>query len=824
MKNLKKFLAVLVVVAIMATTMVSAFAADTISADAQICKDLGILKGSSGVDADYLAKGTQRLQAAILTLRLMGKESTALAFAGTSNFKDAKDVTWVAARNVMAYLKQNPEFGWKGGTDGTFAPNGAASATHIYKVILELLGYRQGIDFEFANVLTFAEAKGLVKIKSVTTLTNNDVATALVEGLKTTVAAGNQTLAEKLVAAGIIKEADAIKAGLIGLKVMSVTPINATQIVVKFSKAVLNDTTNTNVNRANLATKYTVDGVAVSSAVVQADGVTVLLTVPAALSGTKLVVVNPVAAAANTTELTAIYTYVMTYTDTVAPAVAKIEYPTFDKAAVTFSEPMTHYGIISVTQDGAVKPVSVTWDASMTILTFDLANAAYAETKPITVVFVGAADKANNLIAPNPTTITLTKIKSDTAVPTVASVTAVSNKTIKVVFSEKLSTTPAALAALVTAGNPTSRSTISSFTTDDSITFTGTLNSAYAGVGNIKVAAGFADMSGNVGVEYTSGLLQFTADLTKPVLAGTEVKVIGTTPYLVFKYNEDVTTNGAVSITGSRVQDYVSYSVSTTGSAVAYLDGTTTDAKAVMVDITALTEGAYTVTFGAGLVKDASNNASDAASVTFTRGTVTTTDTTAPTVNAIPVITTSNDFMTVVFSEAMDPATALNVNNYKVGGATIFSAAIFDANANTVKLTVIPGTIVYGGAYSVAVSGAKDKAGNVMTAYTNTLAFVKENVKPTIASAALTNTTTITVTFSENVTLAANSFEVYKDAVLLTSVANAAVTTAANTVTITIPTVDDLTKNYTVKLINSSVVDTNGNVTAQNGTIVTVTK
>ena len=172
----------------------------------------------------------------------------------------------------------------------------------------------------------------------------------------------------------------------------------------------------------------------------------------------------------------------------------------------------------------------------------------------------------------------------------------------------------------------------------------------------------------------------------------------------------------------------------------------------------------------------------------------------------------------------MDPATALNVANYKVGGATIFTSAAFIGDAMHVKLTVNPGTIAYTGLYSVAVSGVKDVAGNVMTAYSNTFS-VNENVKPYVASAKLTNATTITATYSENVTaVAATDFEVYIAGVKVDPTkAKAAISGSAGTATITLnDAITDLSKVIQVKLVNTATVDAAGN-TATTGNLVTVT-
>ncbi|NLK85886.1 MAG: esterase, partial [Clostridiaceae bacterium] len=202
MRNLKKLLAVVVAICVLATMTIPAFAAET-KTDAQIVEALGVLKGDgAGVTDTYLAKGTNRMQAAQLYLRLIGLEDEALAELSTDNFDDA-DLVYAGGQRILAYLKANPDLGWNGVGGNKFEPTGAASAQMIYKVMLEAMGYKQGVDFEWADVLTFAADKGLSKIADVTNLTNNDMATALVEALNAKVKDSDTTLAAKLVADGV---------------------------------------------------------------------------------------------------------------------------------------------------------------------------------------------------------------------------------------------------------------------------------------------------------------------------------------------------------------------------------------------------------------------------------------------------------------------------------------------------------------------------------------------------------------------------------------------------------------------------------------------
>lgn len=214
MKNLKKMLSVIVVIAMLATTMLPAFAADTAAApktEAEIAKGLGVvIGGNDGITDEYLEATTQRYQSAIIFLRLLGLESTAKDFDGEDNFTDAKLIA-ADMQKYLAYLKANPSYGWIGSGNGKFDPTSATSAQAFYKVLLETLGYKctvgdvQG-DFEYADTIAFAAEKGLAKVANISKFTNADLITAVLEALPLEKKDTGKTLLKTLVESGAIKE------------------------------------------------------------------------------------------------------------------------------------------------------------------------------------------------------------------------------------------------------------------------------------------------------------------------------------------------------------------------------------------------------------------------------------------------------------------------------------------------------------------------------------------------------------------------------------------------------------------------------------------
>lgn len=243
MKNLKKVLSVLLVVAMLAATMVPAFAAETatISADAKICADIGMLigEGSDGVTADYTKTAPTRIQAAIMLLRLKGLAADAAKFDSKDNFADVKGDEWFAP--YTAYLKANASVGFVGVEDGKFAAEELITAQQYYKVVLTALGYVADKDYAYADTIKFAAEKGLKLVADVTDYTVNDLAIATVEALKTTVKDGTKTLATVLVEAKAIDEAKAIAAGIYNPVVaatMTATVVGAKKFNVAFNTAV----------------------------------------------------------------------------------------------------------------------------------------------------------------------------------------------------------------------------------------------------------------------------------------------------------------------------------------------------------------------------------------------------------------------------------------------------------------------------------------------------------------------------------------------------------------------------------------------------------
>ncbi|OBZ19265.1 hypothetical protein A8L34_07040 [Bacillus sp. FJAT-27264] len=183
-----------------------------VKTDVQTAAELKLLIGDGqGVDGAYLAKGTTRIQAAIISLRLQGKLEQAASFSVKSNFDDAKLVN-SSNQKILAFLHSNPQYGWIGEKNNRFNPLAPVSSQQLYKVLLEVLGFKADKDFAYSDTQAFASGKGLNGIAGVSALTNDHVATALVESLSAQTPAG-QPLFNTLQSQGVLPASAKLPAG-----------------------------------------------------------------------------------------------------------------------------------------------------------------------------------------------------------------------------------------------------------------------------------------------------------------------------------------------------------------------------------------------------------------------------------------------------------------------------------------------------------------------------------------------------------------------------------------------------------------------------------
>lgn len=188
---------------------------EKVSEESRLLYELGVLKGDGGgVDNTYVTKNSARIQAAILQLRLLGREEKALSYTGTEKFADITVSSF--QKPILAYLKANPDLGWRGDNNGLFHPDALLTAQEYYKVLLTVLGYKQNVDFEWKDTISFAKSKGLFAApETEDKFTNSDLAKATVNALKTKIKGSEITLADQIAATNSQFAAKAMLRGLL---------------------------------------------------------------------------------------------------------------------------------------------------------------------------------------------------------------------------------------------------------------------------------------------------------------------------------------------------------------------------------------------------------------------------------------------------------------------------------------------------------------------------------------------------------------------------------------------------------------------------------
>ncbi len=725
MRNLKKLLAVIVSVCVLATFALPAFAAELTAAE--IVEDLGVLKGDSseGVTDIYLAKGTSRMQAAILYLRLIGKEDEAYAFEGEENFTDA-DQTWKAAQKALAYLKANPDLGWEGRPDGTFDPKAEISAQELYKVLLESLGYKQDAEdgFKWADVFTFAADKGLSLIADVTEVTNNDMAIAIVEALKLTLKDSETTLVADLVAKGVVTEAAAIAAGLIEaapteLAVESVTALNTKQIAVVFNKDLNKDT----VIAANFKVYDNGSATVIAGTpALQDDKKTVIITIDGAAgkltnaSNAKVVVTKDVKDVDGLVLAAEYSNDKVAVQDTVMPVIEKIEAAGLKTLKISFSEPV-YDGIDATIANTQITVKSGIYTYVVTGITSDYAGKTLTVTLgtnlmegnvDITVNAQGMADAGAirdfaGLVALKTTTTYAYAPDTTVATVTLDSVNKATKKAVvkfsKLVYGAnvKLYHSVSGAAAYGTAAVTKAQGVAADswefiFTNDLP---SGTLT--FYLVNDPDVAGNqLTDLYG-VKVPNQSFSFEIVADVTAPTVS--EVKVNTNASFDVV-FSEEVKAAEATKADNFEI-------LKADGTKLSFSMGAQPNAKTARL-VASLEDGAtYTVTVKA--MQDVAGNAMAAAySVQKTIG-----DNTAPTANAFLV---GSNVIYVTYSEAMNEADITSKANYLVQAAAGGFIALDDADKvelvsnKKVKITFADNNLV-SGTSDIQIGAVRDLAG-----------------------------------------------------------------------------------------------------------------
>ena len=690
-------------------------------------------------------------------------------------------------------------------------------------------------DVKVTSIITDADGKQLSAI-------DTKVAGTYKITYSATDAAGNK--AEELVITVTVKEPATPE-------VTSVSAANATQIEIKFNQAVDAKSLFTNGTdgafKSGVVSIRSIDSVTDGTLTgeLSSDGKVLTITSTQLLEKRYDVAIDKVVTA-NGKNVEKYSEIINIAKDVTAPSITGTERLTANQVKIKFSEPMASAGSATfkladgTTVNGINGQGTLVEDGKAIIL--DLSGNSVPVSKDITATIIGAADKAGNLLTPNPATVTFQKGDKDGVAPTVSSVTQTGAKTFEIKFSEAIVGKPT-----VAIDNATVNQANVVIDSKDATKVTVTADSVLDG-DKIVTISGFVDGSGENGAT-TNRVVKFVKDTVAPKLVSSAV-VTDTTDgaeYLEFSFDKDVKlSNAKVDVTdGSYVKDYVTTQLDDsdiTAQPVEYKDSD--NHKVIRVKIATLlgnksVEGArYSLDLAFTGLSSEADVPFTTGQATFTRGTDGT-----PANNVVleledtnPIVAGSdNNQVVVTFKQNVDAATATNAANYIVGGAVVERATVSSTNLKQVTLTLKENSNTFSGVRNVTIQNVKAAGSSVAMATATKTVNLKENVAPTVTAQLQSDLKTIKLTFSENVYQDSSatpdfgvlvgtdaykwdadsdpdtpdvSFE--KDSGLGTTEA-----TATNTVNIVLPntvTADQLTKGLSLKaLTNLDVKDVAGN-------------
>lgn len=664
MKNLKKLLAVIVSICVLATFAVPAFAET--KTDAQIVTDLGMVQGTTGgVTADYLATTPARYQAAIMFLRLKGLEDEATAFVPTENFDDLQGLN-ETNKAIVGYLKANPDLGFEGIGGNKFAPLKTITAKEYYKVLLTALGYKEGTDFTWANVFQFAASKGLYALVDNTKFTVNDLAIGTVEALKATVKGGTDTLLAALVEAGAVTSEKAVATGFYTATPKALTVVSATADTLKTAKIVFNkELDKDTIKKANFSNSNVT-----SDPILLDDKKTVLvvLNTKKSMSDTEDIVIENVKSTDGVT--VAKVTEKITFVDSTIPTLTGLTVKNAKALVLTASEPLeanypTPQMFNDIKIDGNPMTASTSLDFGKNTVTFNLTQLLTKGTHTVSVS--GLKDYAGYVAVAQTYNI---DVPEDVAAPQITSAKMNNINEVEVTFNEDVDKDAIGKfkinnnATEITGVQDTSNRAVFKIATPVTLDIGATVE--------VKVSyKGQKDVAGNEVKDWQAYTFKVADDTTLPTVTAaldsankitlTFSKSMMTNTGKVKVYKEDGTTLiDEESITGHFKADTNNTVVEIPANLIgASSDLQYTDPKTIVVKVVEC--------------KDATVRQNSMVDASFT---LKANDTKAPETMANYKITPDNnnhdnDTITFFFTEAMDNETLKNLSNYVlVNGAS----------------------------------------------------------------------------------------------------------------------------------------------------------
>lgn len=242
---MKKIIVILLVCIFCLVNVISVNAA-TEKSRADILNSLSLLQGNG---IDYNLDGQlKRSEAVTFIVRVLGKETYVndnKAKYQTTTFIDVKSDDWYAAY-VGFCVEQNIVSGFP---DGKFHPDELVTEKAFLKMLLGVLGYIEGNDFSWDNVLIFAFNVGLVDDPNYKISVNDnanykrlDVVNALYNSLTKPYKDKNQTIINNLIKQNVVKRSLALQLGLVKdevpTKIEKSSVTNENSITIKLNEEI----------------------------------------------------------------------------------------------------------------------------------------------------------------------------------------------------------------------------------------------------------------------------------------------------------------------------------------------------------------------------------------------------------------------------------------------------------------------------------------------------------------------------------------------------------------------------------------------------------
>ncbi|KMN41491.1 S-layer homology domain-containing protein [Lysinibacillus sp. LK3] len=708
----------------------------------QFLTDKGYIQGDE--KGNFNPAGTlTRAEAAEILSKALDLKAT-----GTEDFSDVSENDWF----YNAVLATSPEL-FDGMGNGKFEPKAQLTREQAAKVIVQ--GYQLTGK---ADLSQFADASKASKwaVSYLETAVENGV----ING-KGSLLAPQDKISREEFATMVKRTIDAVQE--VTPAVEAVKGLNAKELEVKFNTAV-------DAKDAAITTKYAVEGVAITNAIVSEDGMTVTLTTDKEVKLTNgKVTVKPIKTKADAKVLTEEFNKLITFADTTPVSVNSVE-AKGTTAVITFDEPVQSEGTISLNGTELSKERYTLSGKKLTI-TGLTAEQSYK------VDIVGATDFANNIANPIAVNFTVLKADVDNSKPTVS--TAVNGTEITFDFSEELmkqnlnADAETKEYAKVTVGSTVFYLTDADIKdTEDKTVFTIDAKSALGTATfintNIKVE-GQKDLAGNAGDAFEFNAI-LSKDLTPATLVSAATKMLvaddvnATTDVdaLYLTFSEPVKVEGKLTV---KTQNGIAY---TTGKETAVkadagfdVDGNGkiegAEKNTVKVDIDLDSNSTYTFELSAKAVTDlAGNVTADTVTFNVTTGVFEATPET-PTdslvFGATPVVVTDNNVFTVEYAKDVT-ATATNAANYTLGGKELPAGTQlqFVDGTKKVRFTLPEGSITANGNYVLEASNVVDTKGNTLKGgKVTTQVALKENIVPVATKVTAVDSKTFTVDFSENI-------------------------------------------------------------------------